>query len=140
MARCLRARRYRLALAATGIVVFTYIESLPTYNYRLPILPPVPARLLARLCASMPNSRGSRDVRWICIKCSFVEQGLAKRTEQSDDLSACCSLVKIDTRDRAIFREERELWGEWEKVEPSKKAQPKTRAIPAGLNLVGHSM
>lgn len=47
MARCLRARRYRLALAATGIGVFTYIESLPTYNYRLLILPP----MLARLCS-----------------------------------------------------------------------------------------
>lgn len=35
---------YRLALAATGIGVFTYIESLPTYNYRLPILPRARAR------------------------------------------------------------------------------------------------
>lgn len=36
-------------LRRTGIGVFTYIESLPTYNYRLPILPRIRARL-ARRC------------------------------------------------------------------------------------------
>lgn len=36
-------------LRRTGIGVFTYIESLPTYNYRLPILPQTRTRL-ARRC------------------------------------------------------------------------------------------
>lgn len=126
MARCLRARRYRLALAATGIGVFTYIESLPTYNYRLLILPPMLARPLARLCASMPDSRGSRDARWICIKCSFMEHELVKRTGQFDNLSARCWIVKIDARDRtSIFQGERavgEMGRKQGNIDPNKSA------------------
>lgn len=72
MARCLRARRYRLALAATGSA---YLPTLnlcqPTITGYPSFLEPVLACLLARR-ASMPNSRGSRDARWICIKCSFA--------------------------------------------------------------------
>lgn len=127
MARFLRAHRYRLALAATGISVFTYIESLPTYNYRLLILPPMLACLLARLCASMPNSRGSRDARWICIKCSFVEHWLAKRTEQSDKslnvafaLGNRCARPHVDSPKGT--RDTGEMRGKQEKIDPNKNA------------------
>lgn len=67
-------------------------------------------------CASMPNSRGSRDARWICIKCSFVEHGLAKRTEQSDDLSGLLFARRKSTHATARFSEKNEMRGGGGKV------------------------
>lgn len=59
--------------------------------------------------ASMPDSQGSRDARWICIKCSFAVErarGLMRTMmEQSVDFHRCL-LVKIDMR-QPIFQGER---------------------------------
>lgn len=88
---------------------------LPTLNLCQPtitgypsFLKPVPGSLDD---ASMPNSRGSHDARWICIKCSFVvkrARGLMRTMmEQSVDFPHCL-LLKIDVQ-QPIFQEERNV-------------------------------
>lgn len=88
---------------------------LPTLNLCQPtitgyssFLEPVPGSLDG---ASMTNSRGSRDARWICIKCSFAVErarGLMRTMmEQSVDFP-CCLFVKIDAQ-QPIFQDERNV-------------------------------
>lgn len=97
--------RYRLALAATGSA---YLPTLnlcqPTITGYPSFLEPVLACLLARR-ASMPNSRGSRDARWICIKCSFVERPRVGENDETIRRFPRRSLVKIAVARASIFQE-----------------------------------
>lgn len=51
------------------------------------------------------NSRGSRDARWICIKCSFVERMGWRKGQSNSTISQRLLFVpeNLDTRPRADF-------------------------------------